>query len=114
MAKSKKVSPRKVPILNIYPIDGVPPEAISESLQLMSFIYTETPKAVQEAIRTNKQVATLFEINNQDVYLEIKKEDWEKAIDKCIAFYSEKEKYEICTNLQNIKASINKSKKELA
>jgi len=114
MAKSKKVSRRQIPILNIYPIDGVPPEVISESLQLMSFIYTETPKAVEEAIRTKKQVATLFQVNSQDAYLEIKKEDWGKAIDTCIAYYSEKEKYEVCSKLQDIKERISKPKKELA
>lgn len=113
MAKSKKVSPRQIPILNIYPIDGVPPEVISESLQLMKFIYTETPKAIKEAIRTKKQSATVFQVNNQDAYLEIGKEDWEKAIDTCIVYYSEKEKYEMCSELQSIKDSIPKSKTEL-
>ena len=113
MAKSKKVSSRKVPILNIYPIEGATSESISESSQLMTFLYTETPKAIQEAIRTRKQVATLFQISNQDAFVEIQKEDWCSALDKCIAYQSEKEQYELCTELQDIKAKISKSKKEL-
>lgn len=113
MVKSKKISPRKVPILNIYPIERATPESISESSQLTTFLYTETPKAIQEAIRTRKQVATLFQINNQDAYLEIEKRDWCAAIDKCIVYQSEKEQYELCTELQDIKIKIGKSKKEL-
>lgn len=113
MTKSKKTPPRKIPILDIYPIEGITPESISESTQFIAFLYTETPKAIQEAIRTRKQVATLFEINNQDVYLEIEKKDWCAAIDKCIVYQSEKEQYELCSELQDIKTKISKPKKEL-
>lgn len=113
MAKRKKVSPRKIPILNIYPLKGASPEVLFETYHLKTFVYTETPKAIEEALRTRKQVATLFQVNNQDAFIEIQKEDWSTAIDKCIAYQSEKEQYELCSELQDIKTKIGKSKKEL-
>ena len=113
MAKRKNIPSRKVPILNMHSVERVDSEVLSETYQLKTFVYTETPKAIEEALRTRKQVATLCQINNQDAFIEIQKEDWCIAIDRCIAYQSEKEQYELCSELRDIRARIDKSKKQL-
>jgi hypothetical protein len=113
MAKRKKVSSRQIPLLDVYHLQGATPEEICESEQFRDFLYTETPQAIQEALRTRKQVATIFQIHGKDVTLEIEKEDWSGAIDQCITYQSGKEQYELCSELRDIKSKITKSKKEL-
>lgn len=113
MAKRKKVTSRQVPLLDVFNLQGATPEEICESEQFSTFLYTITPQAIEEAIRTRKQVATLFQIHGKEVVVEIEKEDWSKAIDQCIEYQSRKEEYELCSELRDIKSKIPKSKKEL-
>ena len=112
MSRKKKES-RKIPSLNIYPIEGVSSKIIVESEPIVDFIYVETVNAIKEAISDRKSSATLFQINGQDFFVEIEKSDWKTALDKCITYYSNKEKYEICTELQVLQSKIKLPKTEL-
>lgn len=115
MIKNKRASRREIPILTITASNELATiEAISESPDFITFLHTETPKAIKEAIRTRKQVATLFEVGSENSFIELKKIEWEVAIDACIAYQSKVEKYELCIELQDLKTEINKLEKQIA
>lgn len=109
----KKQEPRKIISLNIYPLDNVTPENILQAEPVVEFMIDQTIAGIKDALRTRKNTATLFQINNQDAYLEIEKPDWKSALSNCIKYYSEKEKYEICSEIQTLIKKLNSQKKEL-
>jgi hypothetical protein len=112
MSRKKKES-RKIPSLNVYPIEGVTSKVLLESEYIVDFVYAETIIAIKEAYSAKKSSATLFQINGQDAFVEIVKADWKPALDKCITYFSGKEKYELCSELQTLKSKIKVPKTEL-
>lgn len=110
---AKRSESRKAPNLNVFPLDGVSLDRILESTTLVEFIYAETPEAIQAAIKSKKSTAVLFQINNSDTYLELPKSEWVQAIESCMKYHTEKEHYEVCTSLQQLKAKLEKPLKQL-
>ena len=110
---AKRSETRKVPNLNVYPIDNVPVDRILESTTLVEFVYIETPEAIKAAIKSKKATATLFQINNSEAYLEIPKSEWVAAIDSCMTYFMEKERYEVCTELKQLRSKLEKPSKAL-
>jgi len=112
MAKKKR-DIRKVPNLDLRAIRNLTTEDSEDIELVIDYIYTETPKAIEEAVKAKKQVATLFELNGSNVYLDISKSDWSTVLDKCIAHHSAKERYELCTQLQTLSTKLTTPKLEL-
>jgi hypothetical protein len=83
-------------------------EEIAKSQQLKNLLMMQVPVSVYEAHQSNKQYATVFEINTTDHYIEIPKKDWIPAIETCIMWYLESEEYEKCSKLKEIIDQIQK------
>lgn len=109
----KKTTKRKVPNLNIHPIEITPPEAIVQADVVVELVHGEVLPAIQEALKSKKSSAVLFQINSSDAYLELPKSEWLTAIDTSISHFSQKEKYELCNELSVLKSKLNKSTAKL-
>lgn len=112
---SKKRTTRVIPNLKIYPLSVTTPvEALLEAEVLVDLVYTEVLPAIQQAVKSKKSTATLFQVNSSDTYMELPKSEWVTAIDSCISYYSTKEKYELCTELNTLKTKLITSEVQLA
>tara|TARA_R110000868_G_scaffold397496_1_gene670214 strand:- start:780 stop:1127 length:348 start_codon:yes stop_codon:yes gene_type:complete len=87
-------------------------EEIAKSQQLKELLKSQVPLTIYDAHLTNKQYASIFEINDSENYIEISKKDWISALETCISWFLETEEYEKCTKLKAIIVEIqNKPKK---
>jgi len=80
----------------------VPPESIAASKELKALIKTQLPEVVKLALDHNKQYASIFEINDSSVYLEVHKKNWVQALETCLLWYVEDEDYETCTRIKDL------------
>lgn len=106
----RKKQGRIIPNLHIKPIStATPVDIILEADVLVDLVHSEVLPAIEQALKTRKTVATLFQINSTDAYLELPRASWINAIDKSIAYNSQKERYELCNELTTLKSKLNKS-----
>lgn len=89
-------------------VDKLSSEDIAKSQALKDLLKTQVPVCIFEAHIANRQVASVFEINDSDHYIEIHKRDWPQALETCIIWYLETEEYEKCTKLRNMIEEIQK------
>jgi hypothetical protein len=111
MAKKRKT--KELVNLNIYPIKDIPSDNILLSDTFVEFVYLRVKEAIKEAVKTKRNTATLFQINNSDNYLEVPKGEWETCLDAAIQHYSDKEQYEDCKELKSLKDQIVTNEKVL-
>lgn len=93
---------RPIPRALFEPLEAIQASDLEESVALIEMIRKETPLAIEEAFRGNKTFATLFEINNLGLYLDIPKQYWIPALEACIRFMIEKEEFLECVPLKNL------------
>ena len=112
------MSTRKIPKAFFEPLEDVKEADLQGNETLLKLIKKETPPAIEEAFKAKKTFATLFEINATGYYIDIPKTQWIAALEQCIAFKLEEEKFEDCVSIKNLIDRIKKgtktiSKKEL-
>lgn len=96
------MSKRKIPRALFEPLEDIKASDLLESEALLNMIKKETPPAIREAFETNKTFATLFEINGLSLYLDIPKQYWIPALEQCINYLLEEEKFEECVSLKKL------------
>lgn len=85
-------------------------EDVSNSEVLKGLLKIHVPNSIEDAIINNKIYACVFEINDTAHYIEIHKNHWEDALEKCLIWYVEEENYEMCTHIKNMIQSIKDKK----
>jgi len=111
MAKKRKN--KSTVNLNIHPVEGVPSDTLLLSEVFVELVYIRIKEGIEEALKNKKNVATLFQINNSEYYSEVGREYWESGLESAIKYYSDKEKYEECTELKLLKDRISVNEKVL-
>lgn len=107
------MSRRKIPRAIFEPLEQIKCVDLVNTKPLLRLIEKETPLAIREAFETNKTFATLFEINGLGLYLDIPKQYWIPALEQCINFMLEEEKFEECVPLKKLIDDIKKPIKSL-
>lgn len=77
-------------------------ELVAQSSILKDLLKVHVPFSIEEALKTNKQYARVFEINNSGYFVDIHKKNWIQALEKCISFYIETDDYEQCAKLKSL------------
>ena len=108
------MSARKIPRALFEPVEEMRAAELEETEALLNLVKKETPLAIEEAFKANKTFATLFEINSTGMYIDIPKTQWIPALERCIAYKLEEEKFEDCIELKNLIESIRKGNKLLS
>lgn len=86
-------------------------EDVAKSNELKELLKIHVPYAINDAIVANKIYASVFEINDTNVYLDIHKNNWIQALETCLLWYVENESYEMCVYIKDlIQAIKNKGK----
>ena len=94
--------------------DDVQASQLIENESLLALIKAETPLAIEESFRNKKTFATIFEINGMGLYVDIPKAYWIPALEQCIAFNLEEEKFEECVKIKNLIEEIRRGNKTIS
>ena len=86
-------------------------EDVSQSEILKSLLKVHIPNSIEYAIVNKKVYACIFEINETNSYVEIHKNHWIQALERCLLWYIEDENYEMCTHIKNIIQSLQEKSK---
>jgi hypothetical protein len=105
---------RKIPRAVFEPLSDVTAADIEDNPILLALVKKETPLAIDEAFRAKKTFATLFEINTTGMYIDIPKGQWIPALEQCIAYKLEEEKFEDCIVIKNLIEEIRKGNKTVS
>lgn len=76
-------------------------------INLKEEIYKETLNAIKDGINNNKNNTVLFEIYNQNCYINLPKEKWTNVLQSLIKIYTEREDYDKCIEIRNLNQKIN-------
>lgn len=104
---------RQIPRALFEPLEGIEASDLLDNTPLLELLKKETPLAIEEAHRNKKTFATLFEINGLGYYLDIPKQHWIAALEQCINFKLEEEKFEECIPLKKLIDELKKPIKTL-
>ena len=107
------MSKREIPKAFFEPLEDIQASDLLDNEGLLNMIKKETPLAIEEAFRNKKTFATLFEINGLGLYIDIPKQHWVSALEQCINFMLEEEKFEDCIKLRDLIEEIKKPIKKI-
>lgn len=93
---------RSIPKAVFEPWEGLTADDLLNTRQLIELVRHETPKAIKDAFQNNKSFATLFQINHTEYYLDIPKPYWISALEECIKYLIEDQRYEECRDLKKL------------
>ena len=99
---------RNIPKAFFEPFEEVESSNLLENQDLLKMIKKETPIAIEEALKEKKTFATIFEIGGTGYFVDIPKQYWVDALEQCINFYLEEEKFEDCVTLKKLIDEIKK------
>lgn len=107
------MSKREIPKAFFEPLEDIQASDLLDNEALLRMIKAETPVAIEEAFRNNKTFATLFEINGMGLYIDVPKQYWIPALEQCINFMLEEEKFEECVKLRDLIEELKKPIKRI-
>ena len=108
------MSTRRIPRALFEPLEDIQASELVANESLLNLIKRETPAAIEEAFRNKKTFATLFEVNGTGMYIDIPKQYWIPALEQCINFMLEDERFEECIPIKNLIDEIRKPVKTLS
>lgn len=105
---------RKIPRALFEPLENIKASDLVDNEALINLVKKETFVAIQEAFLNKKTFATLFEINGTGMYIDIPKQYWIPALEQCINFKLEDERFEECIPIKKLIDEIRKPVKTLS
>jgi hypothetical protein len=78
-------------------------QTLVNSDKFMDMLYTEAINSIEDGIKNNLDIITLFKIADFDSVVRVKKEDINEVLDKAIDFYANNEDYDLCQIVKNLK-----------
>lgn len=99
---------RKIPRALFEPLEEIVAAELTDNEAFINLIKKETIPAIQAAFKNRKTFATLFEVNRTGYYIDIPKQYWITALEECINFLLEDEKFEECVEIKKLIDDIRK------
>jgi hypothetical protein len=66
-----------------------------------SFLFKETYVGIKQAIRRNKLLAEICNVNTNSTTIVIGKEHWESALSSSLGYYESNDEFEICKEISS-------------
>ena len=76
---------------------------ISKNEIVRDLVYSNTFEGIREAIKKRAKNAKVIEINSSGQYITIEQEDFKTALDNTLFYYEQKEDYETCAKIVELK-----------
>lgn len=102
------MSKRKIPRALFEPLEDIKASDLVTNEALINLVKKETFVAIEEAYRNKKTFATLFEVSGTGMYIDIPKQYWIPALEQCINFMLEDERFEDCIPIKTLIDEIKK------
>lgn len=99
---------RRIPRALFEPLEDIKASDLITNEALINLVKKETFLAIEEAFRNKKTFATLFEVNGTGMYIDIPKQYWIPALEQCINFMLEDERFEECIPIKTLMDQIKK------
>jgi hypothetical protein len=99
----KQTKPRLPKIIRFSIEDKEDFQTLMDSEKFMDTLYTEAVNSIEDGIKNNLDNIQLFKIADYNSIVSIKKENINFVLDKAIEFYADKEDYDLCQIIKNLK-----------
>lgn len=93
---------RQIPKAVFEPWSSIVASDLIETPPLVELIKRETPIAIKDAFENRKTFATLFQVNHSEYYIDIPKPYWIKALEECINYLIEEQRFEECKDIKKL------------
>jgi len=93
---------RQIPKAVFEPWEGLESADLLQTPQLVDLVKREAPKAIKDAFENRKTFATLFQINHSEHYLDVPKQYWVAALEECLKYLIEDQRYEECKDIKKL------------
>lgn len=96
---------RIIPNLQFNIAPGGEPDfsAIAKNDIVRDLVYANTFVGIREAVKKRAKNAKVIEINSSGQYITIEKEDFRTALDNTLLYYEQREDYETCAEIVELK-----------
>jgi hypothetical protein len=99
----KQTKPRLPKIIRFSIEDKEDFQTLIDSEKFMDTLYTEAINSIEDGIKNNLDNIQLFKIADYNSIVSVKKENINFVLDKAIEFYADKEDYDLCQIIKNLK-----------
>jgi hypothetical protein len=99
----KQTKPRLPKIIRFSIEDKEDFQTLMDSEKFMDTLYTEAINSIEDGIKNNLDNIQLFKIADYNSIVSVKKENINFVLDKAIEFYADKEDYDLCQIIKNLK-----------
>jgi len=99
----KQTKPRLPKVIRFSIDDKEDFKTLIESDKFMDTLYTEAINSIEDGIKNNLEEIQLFKIADFNSIVTINKQDINSVLDRAIDFYAEKEDYDLCQIVKNLK-----------
>lgn len=96
---------RIIPNLQFNIAPGGEPDfsAIAKNDIVRDLVYSNTFVGIREAVKKRAKNAKVIEIDSSGQYITIEKEDFKTALDNTLLYYEQREDYETCAEIVELK-----------
>ena len=105
---------RRIPKAVFEPWENVVADDLLQTPQLVELVKKEAPEAIKDAFENKKTFATLFQVNHSEFYIDIPKPYWTAALEECIKYLIDEQRYEECKDIKKLIDSIKASSKTIS
>ena len=98
---------RIIPNLCVHFVEGADLSIIRENEYVRDIVLGSVVLGIKEAVRLQRQEATIVELNSSGNYVSISKDKWKISLEEAQKHYVAQEAYELCADIQQVIESIN-------
>jgi hypothetical protein len=99
---------RKLKSINVRNLsESITVDDVKNTPNFKDLIYEELFISIEEGMALNKKVTTLFELNHSGCILELSSEYWAGSLKEAVEYFEKKEKYEKCSEYNNLINKVN-------
>jgi hypothetical protein len=103
--KAAKMS-RRIPIIRMRLKNGETLQKIQEHPGFQEIIHEELIFAIEDGVRKNQKSVTLFQIDNFDYSLELKRTEWKQSLNHVMQAYIASQDYIKCCKIRDLISQI--------
>ena len=93
---------RHIPKAVFEPWEDIAASDLLDAPPLVELVKREAPRAIRDAFDSKKTFATLFQVNHSEYYIDIPKPYWVPALEECIKYLIEEQRYEECKDIKKL------------
>lgn len=97
---------RIIPNLCVHFVEGTDLSVIRENEHVQDIVLGSVVLGIKEAVRLQRQEATIVELNSSGNYVSISRENWKQSLETAQQYYVKLEEYEICADIQKLIESL--------